>query len=245
VASAQATCVTSALTAGTHSITAVYSGDANNGGSTSNTVSQQVNSGTGAVTTTAVISSLNPSNFGQSVTFAAFISGGNAPTGTLNFKDGANSIVNCATQTVAPIKGGYGATCVTSALSSGSHSITAVYSGDANNQGSTSPPITQTVSGGGGAVPTTTTVVSSQTYATAGTPVTFTATITGNGPTGAVNFKDGANSIGGCNAQPVAAGQAQCTTSSLALGKHSITAAYGGDPNNLPSTSAAIGQVIQ
>src|SRR5262249_53598589 len=56
---------TSTLTVGAHAITAVYSGDANFNTSTG-TLTQTVNK---ANTTTTLTSSVNPSVFGQSVTF--------------------------------------------------------------------------------------------------------------------------------------------------------------------------------
>jgi len=94
-------------------------------------------SGLGA-TTTAVISSLNPSNVGQSVTFTATVTG-TTPTGTVQFKDGAANLG-------APVAlAGGTATFSTSSLGAGTHSITAVYSGDADDATSTSPAISQVV----------------------------------------------------------------------------------------------------
>ena len=88
-------------------------------------------------TTTAATSSLNPSMFGQVVTFKATVSGAN-PTGTIQFLDGATLL---ASGTLS----GAQATLATDLLAQGSHNITAVYSGDTNNQGSTSPILVQVV----------------------------------------------------------------------------------------------------
>jgi len=71
--------------------------------------------------------------------------------------------------------------------------------------------------------------------------VTFTAKVTGFSPTGTVTFFDGGMQIG---TGTLAAGTATFTTSSLAVGSHSITAKYGGDPNNVASTSAALTQTV-
>ena len=101
-----------------------------------------------ATTTTVVSSSANPSTSGQSVTLTATVaptSGGGAPTGTANFKDGAATISGCGSQTVGG-SGPYTATCTTSGLTLGLHTITAVYSGDSNFLTSSSPDFTQTVS---------------------------------------------------------------------------------------------------
>ncbi len=94
-------------------------------------------------TSTAVTSSLNPSTSGTSVTFTATIAGA-APTGTVGFTDNGNSIATCAAVNVNAAK----ATCTTSTLTVGSHSIVATYSGDVNNAGSVSPALTQTVNAG-------------------------------------------------------------------------------------------------
>src|SRR5450755_2905297 len=59
---------TSALKVGNNAITAVYGGDASFAGSKSKAVKQVVEK---ATTTTALVSSLNPSKVGQSVTFTA------------------------------------------------------------------------------------------------------------------------------------------------------------------------------
>lgn len=90
-------------------------------------------------TTTGVTSSLNPSLVGQSVTFTATVAG-TTPTGTVQFRDGG---VNLGTPVA--LAGGV-ATFPTSSLAAGTHSITAAYSGDADDAASTSPAISQVVS---------------------------------------------------------------------------------------------------
>ncbi|WP_342728508.1 Ig-like domain repeat protein [Bradyrhizobium sp. B097] len=223
-----ATFTTSSLATASHSITAVYSGDGNNVASTSAPLTQTVNK---AATSTSLVSSLNPSTPGQSVTFTATVTG-TSPTGTVQFKDGAANLGAAVT-----LAGGV-ATFTTSSLASGSHTITAVYGGDVNNTTSTSAELTQTVN----KAATSTSLVSSLNPSTPGQSVTFTATVTGASPTGTVQFKDGAANLAG----PVtlAGGVATFTTSSLASGNHSITAVYGGDVNNTPSTSAALAQSV-
>jgi hypothetical protein len=59
--------------------------------------------------------------------------------------------------------------------------------------------------------------------------VTFTATVSSaadSPPTGAMTFSDGPSSLGMAT---LASGQATLTTSSLAIGSHSITGQYSGD----------------
>jgi acid phosphatase len=85
---------------------------------------------------------------------------------------------------------------------------------------------------------TTTALSSSANPAAAGQSVTLTATVSSASgkPTGTVTFTDGSNTLG---AAPLnGSGVATLTTSSLAPGSHSITAAYGGDANFTSSTSA-------
>jgi hypothetical protein len=87
----------------------------------------------------SLISSANPVLVQNAVTFSATISSAvGAPTGTVSFLDG-----NTALGSVALNSGG--ATFTTSALSAGSHQITAVYSGDANFVTLTSAPLTENV----------------------------------------------------------------------------------------------------
>ncbi len=96
-----------------------------------------VNYSTSTATSTAVSSSTNPSTYGSSVIFTATVTG-SSPTGSVEFFDGAASLGSAA------LSGGTG-NFSTSALTAGSHSITAVYSGDGGNAGSTSPVLTQVV----------------------------------------------------------------------------------------------------
>jgi hypothetical protein len=75
-------------------------------------------------------------------------------------------------------------------------------------------------------------------------PVTFTATVSGSGitPTGTVNFNDGSTTIGSGTLN--ASGVATFTTSLLAVGTHSIVAAYLGDSNNPAANSPPVSQVV-
>jgi hypothetical protein len=127
---------TSALTAGTNSITAVYGGDSNLAGSKSKGVNQVVDK---ATITTTLTSSLNPSSFGQSVTFTAKVAPefSGTVTGTVTFYDGTTALK------IVGLSGGV-AKYATSTLSSGSHTITAKYNGNVDFVGS-SASLTQTV----------------------------------------------------------------------------------------------------
>jgi YVTN family beta-propeller protein len=141
LSSGSAACVTSGLAVGSHSLTARYSGSTAYIPSTSGAITQTVNAAPVAATVT-IASSANPSNAGQAVTFTANVSGSaGVATGTVNFLDGATSIPGCAAVTLAAGS----ATCTTSALSVGSHSILASYSGSSAYNAASSSTLTQTV----------------------------------------------------------------------------------------------------
>ncbi len=146
LSSGKATFATNLLGSGSHIITVVYNGDGNFVTSTSAPLNQTV---TQASTTTKVASSLNPSVYGEDVTFTATVKanapGGGTPTGTVSFMDGS------AVLETGPLSGGV-ATFSTSTLSVGVHSITAVYSGDANFTASTSAVLNQKVKQGSACV---------------------------------------------------------------------------------------------
>ena len=121
--------------AGSCTITASQGGDGNYNAATN--VAQSFNIAQ-ATTTTALSSSINPSDIGQNVTFTATITpptNASTPTGTVQFKDGADNLgsaFNCIA--------GAGNTCTaqvsTSTLTTGAHAISAVYSGDTSFIGS-------------------------------------------------------------------------------------------------------------
>jgi hypothetical protein len=76
-----------------------------------------------------------------------------------------------------------------------------------------------------------------------GHSVTFTATVTSTAgtPTGTVTLKDNGNAISTCTSVVLTSGQATCTTNTLSLGSHTITADYSGDLNFSVSTGTLSG----
>ena len=221
------------LSAGSHSITAVYGGDTTYAGSASSILTQTVN-GIVIATATSLVSSPNPSTFGQSVVLVASVSpssGTGTPTGSVTFADGA-TVLGSST-----LDANGRAAISTSSLSVGTHSITASYNGDSTYGGSSSAAVSQTVN----TAATTTTVTSSRNPSITNRPVTFTATVLPATATGTVQFFDGATLIGTAT---LSGGSATLTTSSLSTGTHSITARYGGDVNDNGSTSAVLTQTV-
>jgi Bacterial Ig-like domain (group 3)/Kelch motif/Galactose oxidase, central domain len=252
--SGKASVSTSTLSVAAHSITAVYNGDNNfnkSGVGASNAIvfTQDVNK---ADTNSTVVSSVNPSVFGQSVTFTATVAavapGAGTPTGTVDFKDGATTIAS------GVMLSGGSATFTTSSLTVASHYIKAVYSGDGNfnvtgfDAGSTATPVAQIVNKADSSSVT----VSSVTPSVFGQSVTFTATVTavapGSGmPTGTVDFKDGTTTI--ASGVTLSGGSVTFTTSSLSVASHYIKAVYSGDGNFNgtgmgASTATPISQVV-
>ena len=252
LSSGSATCSTAALPVGSsQAITAAYNGDTNNAASTSNTVNQTVNTPVVvSPTSTTLTSSTNPSTFGQSVSLTATVTpvGGGTPTGNVEFFDGTTLLGTFAlggsglsTSALAPNQ----AELSTSAFSQGTHSITAVYSGDSQDKPSTASPLIQVVNPQAPQLPaTTTTLTSAANPSVVGHPEKLTATVTTTSPggsiTGTVQFFDGSISLG---TVPLAGNQAVVSIEATVPGTYVLTASYSGDAANAPSTSSPVDQV--
>jgi len=132
-------------TAGTYWWYASYGGDAgdqpSNSGCGSGMTHTVVSGRAAATTTTTVTSSANPSIPGQAVTYTATVSSTNGG-GSVTFYDGPSPIRGC---TGLRLNNSGKATCRVTYAAAGSHSITAVYSGDTGYAGSRSAPLTQRV----------------------------------------------------------------------------------------------------
>src|SRR5205085_9734249 len=111
---------------GLHSITASYGGDASFGGSDSPPFAQTINANTSSL---SLASSAPSAGVGQNVVFTATVLpasvGPLRPTGLVTFFDGPTRLGSAALDALGK------ATLGTAALTAGSHSISAVYSGDA------------------------------------------------------------------------------------------------------------------
>jgi|GEM_PF-6501179 len=225
---------------GTHTVTAVYNGDANDAASTSNSVTVTVNI---APSTTSLTTSNPTINLGQTTDLTATVTAPVDPTGTVTFMDGSTVIGTIPFSTSG---WSYNQTTHTWSMpavfsdwspSVGTHTITAVYPGDANTAGSTSNSVTETVNSG-----TTTTLTSSGT-STYGQSVTFTATVaaTSGTATGTVTFMDGTTTLG--TASLNGSGVATFSTTALSAGTHTITATY--NPTGFfAGSSGSVSQVV-
>jgi hypothetical protein len=197
------------------------------------TAAYTISSSTKTTPTVSVTSSLNPSNYGSSVTFTAVVSGsGGTPTGTVTFLNGTTTL---GTGTLSSGSAKF----ATASLGGGSNSITASYSGDTNFNAATSSVLTQTVN----KTTPTVTLTSNLNPSTYGNSVTFTAVLAGSGaaPAAAVTFLDGTTTLGTVTPSN---GTATYTTTALKGGSHSITAAFAGSTNYNPATSAVLTETV-
>jgi hypothetical protein len=220
-----AVCVTASLSVGTHAmITGTYSGDANYTAS-EGVVSQEVDP---ALTTTILTAQPpSPSQFGQLVVFTATLTGANggSPTGSVDFADNGNAIPGCIGVPLVPHANGSTATCATSALAAGQHTVSSAYDGDGNFTGST------------GSIPYTVTPVSGTVViltvdpsnASAGQVVTLTAAVTNNGipiTAGTVSFLSGSQVLG--TQQLISNLGAAILPTRFAPGAYSLVARFNG-----------------
>ena len=193
-------------------------------------------------TTTILSSSVSPSSYLQPIIFTTTVTGsiGGTPTGTVTFTEGANLL--CSAVPLVLAKNASTAICQFATLGVGSHNIIASYSGDSNFVASRSQPLGQSVTS---AATNTTLTASPASSAKLSQLVTFTAAVSGaNGgsPTGTVSFTADNAAIAGCSSvaltqQPVGSA-ATCQTASLAVGSHTISAAYNGDSNFMRSAGS-------
>lgn len=233
------------LTPGVYKITATYSGDGNFVGSNGvldQGTGQNVTKGQTSIT---VSSGPSPAAYGSAVTVTTDVTAvapaQRKPTGVVQIWEGdellgSSSLAPTSAATTSE------ATFVTTGLSAGTHSLTAVYVGNFNFEGS-SATTTQTV----GKVPTVTGIASSGSPAVYGDTVTFTATIAAStgSPTGTVTFKDGSTVLGSAPVATVGGGrQASLAVPGLHAGTHAVTAVYSGDASFATSTSPAFSQEI-
>ena len=183
-------------------------------------------------TTLALASLQSTSTYGGSVTFSATITPGVATTapsatGTVSFADGAKVLGSSQLNAGA-------ASFSTSALSAGSHTITATFSGDSNYAGN-SGSVTQVVNK---ATPTVTLAVQPNPIVS-GQPAVLTATVNSSAgvPTGTVTITDNGTSLGNA---PVNASGVATLTITITGGSHALLAVYNGDANFATFSSATM-----
>lgn len=177
--------------------------------------------------------------YGQTINGAAIVTktDNNPLTGTVTFFD--NGVAVCSYTVIT-------GSCQTNPLlnlQAGQYKIDATYSNDPNHTGSSS-----TVTINVAADSTTTTLAGGPNPATQGTPVTFTATVTGQyaAPTGSVTFLNGSTPIGTATLSPTGTitSTATFTTNSLPLGTDQIVVHFDGSLNFFASGSTSFAETI-
>jgi hypothetical protein len=211
------------LAAGEHEIRADYAGDTNFAPSAA-TLHQTVGR---ATTNTTVISSAASAAFGAVVTLEATVRADipGQPTGTVTFRDGTSPLGTVALDST-------GVARVGADLGWGSHTISAIYTGDAVF-GPSLATMTQIVQAN-----TVTALTATPTRSSFGDPLALTATIRSAASatiTGDVTFRDGNDPLG---IVPLdTSGEARLFTTSLPAGDHRLSAQYLGDRHFAPSSA--------
>ena len=239
-----ATLMTTALVVGNDSIVATYVGDGNSTTSKSSAITETI---TAIGTSTTLTTSANPVYAGATLMLTATVTpsqnveAAGALTGTVTFKDGANTLgtANINGSGVATLSI---PTATAGKLPVGANSLTAVYAGIPNYTTSSSTAFNETVL----QAPTTTTLSSSKATSLSGQSVTFTATVTiaSGTPSGTVNFYNGATLLAGSPVTLNGSGVATLTTTALPKGTDQITATFAANVNYGTSTSSPAVQVV-
>jgi sugar lactone lactonase YvrE len=220
----------SSINAGTHTLVAYYSGDTTYATSASSGFSFTVVKASTATTS----STSSTANFASvPVTFTANVSNVNVPTaapsGTVTF------FVGKASLGTVPVTAG-SAALTTTLLPAGTDSITAVYSGDANDVTSTSAAITDVVT----IVPTTLTLTAAPSVLVSGSTSVLTATVVGSPITGSfsgtITFYNGTTALATTNVS--SGGTATYTTAAITAPTTAFTATYSGNAVYATSTTA-------
>src|SRR5207253_1278577 len=123
-----------------------YNGDGSFNASTSAALTQSVGKGSSSI---SLVSSVNPSVSGQSITLTATVTAvapaTGTPTATVTFFDGATNLGSAALDASGQATLSSASLSVRSHSRTGSYAIYAQYGGDTDNLGSTSPALTQDV----------------------------------------------------------------------------------------------------
>jgi len=234
-----ATFSTATLPPGTHTIIAAFQGNTSFAASFA-TLTQIITATatTPAATTTAVTTSGSPAAAGTNITFTATVTtASGVPSGVVNFSDGTTPLGQGSLNANGIV------TFSTTALAIGNHTITAAFQANtsfAASAGTVSQVITTSAIT---PAATTTTVTTSGSPATAGTNITFTATVTtASGiPSGVVNFSDGTTPLGQGTLN--SSGVATFSTSTLTAGTHTITATFQAN-TSFAASAGTVTQVI-
>ena len=235
--------------AGSHTVQGTYSGDFNYNESTSASVAitvAKIGTKTSIAATPSTLTAGVPETFTATIAPAATTTSTTPATGTVSFYDGglppSGTLLGTAT-----VSGGSAILAGITLSASATHTVIAVYSGDANYGASTSGPLVLEPV----LLPVTVTLAASSSVLAPGQTASLTATvlpvstpITGAeaNPTGLVFFYSGAKLIGEATVTPGLGDTAIATLAvpSLAAGQYVITATYQGDLTYGAATSNSV-----
>ncbi|GAA3803992.1 MBG domain-containing protein [Cellulomonas soli] len=192
-----------------------------------------------AVSSTTVTASANPIRAGDEVKYVATVSPGDVG-GTLTFTADGTDIPSCIDMAVS---NGI-AECWNSRVlrTTGTHTISARYSGSDGALPSTAPGLVMTVQ----PATTSTTLEADEVSVGAGTPVTYTATVTPPPVGGTVRFRSTGQAISGCDAvvPDPTTGVAVCTFVYRTTGGWLVYADFSGTSSYSASSSSEVSQAV-
>ncbi|MGA7791590.1 MAG: Ig-like domain repeat protein [Candidatus Acidiferrales bacterium] len=219
---------TSGLNAGTHLITAAFSGNSSLSGSVSRPTTVVV---VGEPTSLALNASATQITFPQSVTLTATVASANGtPAGNVTLYIGPQPMVS------VPLNAQGSATYTFSNLDVGNYSFSVQYPIQGPFASSTSPTVNVLIQ----QAPTSVSLTATPNPAPAGQPVTFTATVQSPAgiPIGNADFNDGTLPIGSTVLN--ANGISTITVAGLAPGTHSISATYANTDGDFAQSTSQV-----
>jgi hypothetical protein len=231
-ASAVFTFPTASRLAGNNNITVTYSGDGNYNSSSSSAIAVNVTGSVLASSTTAITLSAATVAPGTPYTFSAQVTPTNPyASGTVQFTSDGQAIGR-------PLFLSLGVASLSSSLitlAPGTHTIAAVYSGDANYKSSVSAPATFTITVP--TIPSTTTVSLTPDTVVQGGAVAVLSTIRPGTATGTAQLLLDGSLYGQPIAVTGAGNSFPLSTATLEPGSHVLQVSYSGDATYLPSIS--------
>jgi hypothetical protein len=237
VASGAATFTTASLKAGTHSVTAKYSGNKDFASSASAPVTITVAGAAASPSSLTVSATANPAVAGAPFTIVANVTPATA-TGTVRFLN-ADTVIGSA-----PIVSGTAR--INCTFAAGSYSISAAYDGDSRVKAGNSTPLSLQVNSSAPTSPvkreTSAIVRSNVNPIPYGANITFTARISAAAATGQIKFLDDTAVLGTAT---LSNGVATLSTTQLPVGVHTITAAYAGDAQYSATVSTPFTQTVK
>jgi hypothetical protein len=223
------------LSIGTHFLSVYYSGDLDFASAQSSKLPVDVL----LADTATLVASPRSIVFGQSLKLTATVrpaAGAVTMSGTVTFLDGATPLGT------VPLVGGK-ATLTTTALAAANHQLTAVYNGNTDYRPTGSTTLALAVS----TAKTQASLAVSSSTTPFGAPVMLTAKVSAMAPstvapTGSVTFMNGTTALGSA---AVHNGVATLSGVKLTVGKHALTAVYGGaNANDAGSSSAFVNETV-